>query len=361
MGAFLAAATSLTLAWWLADRQRRRLTVAASWRHESPDGARQQLDRWRRRVTADHLLFIGICPTGAATATWHQWQAVVGDTPAAGTLTLATIAIAVYWLRVYATDGRYPNVTATARTTVPVISVAFTGLATIHLTGWLGIWALWAAVLLIRNAWLPRWTSTTTRLGVEPRSRLETLRRFSGVGKTQWLVEPASDNASATGGPPWQRVVLGGRLMTRLSPAELDAVVAHELGHVHLYHRLRYYAPIALGYLPLFLLLGQPGPLAAAIGLPEQASATERLTWLLLMEPALAFLAAPLGNLHRRHLEFEADRFATRLVPARHLASALERLTDRRDSEPSPDRWYDLFTRSYPTLAQRQRRLMATP
>ncbi len=281
----------------------------------------------------------------------------MGDTLVASTLTLATIAIAAHWLRVYVTDGRFPTMTATARATLPVIAVAFAGLATIHRTGWPGVWALWAVVFLIRNAWLPRWTSTSTRLGVEQRSRLETLRRSTGVGKTQWLVEPASDNASATGGPPWQRVILGGRLMARLSPKEVDGVVAHELGHVRLYHRLRYYVPIALALLPLFLLVGQPGPLPAALGLPPQASAAERLTWVLLMEPLLAFLAAPLSNLHRRHLELEADRFATGVVPARYLASALERLGGQDDTEPSPDRWYDLFTRGYPTLAQRQQRL----
>jgi STE24 endopeptidase len=169
-------------------------------------------------------------------------------------------------------------------------------------------------------------------------------------------------NAYFTGIGRYKRIVFFDALLQQLGASEIEAVLAHELGHFRLGHirqRLLVSAVTTLAGLALFgWFLAKPA-FYSALGIPVP-SAHAALLLLVLVAPVLAFFAAPIGALWSRRHEFQADLFAARHANANELAAALVKLYRDNASTLTPDRLYAVFYYSHPPALERISRLQAS-
>lgn len=149
-----------------------------------------------------------------------------------------------------------------------------------------------------------------------------------------------------------KRIVLLDTLMEQLPPAEIEAVLAHELGHLQCGHLRRYY-----GLLFGLILAGVSllPPLLSTAGMQAEPAVTAVTLFVLL--PALAWPLQPLLSALKRRYEYEADAFAARHAEPAALASALRRLLAHNLNAPTMDRWYAAFHATHPPGDERLSRL----
>ncbi len=157
-------------------------------------------------------------------------------------------------------------------------------------------------------------------------------------------------NAYFTGFGRHKRIVLFDTLIEHLSPTEVQAVLAHELGHFRLHHiRSRLSLILVLAAIG-FVILGQ----AAANPVFYQSlgvlkpSPQAALVLFALVIPVFTFFLKPLSSLWSRHHEYAADRFAARHSSATELAHALVKLYRDNASTLTPDRLYSAWHDSHP-------------
>jgi STE24 endopeptidase len=176
----------------------------------------------------------------------------------------------------------------------------------------------------------------------------------------------AHANAYFTGFGAAKRVVFFDTLLKQLSPEEIDAVLAHELGHYKRRHIIkRIVLMFSLG-LAGFALLGWVSSQAwfftglgvmPALDAPNDALA---LILFMMVVPLLTFFLSPLmAQLSRKH-EFEADAYAVAQTNGADLASALLKLYKDNASTLTPDPVYARFYYSHPPASERLTRLLAT-
>jgi STE24 endopeptidase len=166
-------------------------------------------------------------------------------------------------------------------------------------------------------------------------------------------------NAYFTGFGRTRRVVFFDTLLARLAPAEVEAVLAHELGHFRKRHVWRRAALLfALSFVLLWVLgrlIGEPAFYAGlGVSTPTRAAA---LLLFFLVVPVFAFFLQPLMSRLSRGHEFEADAYAAAHSSAADLARALVRLYRDNASTLTPDPWYSAFYDSHPPAATRIARL----
>ena len=171
----------------------------------------------------------------------------------------------------------------------------------------------------------------------------------------------AHGNAYFTGFGAARRIVLFDTLISRLAPEEIEAVLAHELGHFKLKHVLKRTTWFAAGSLALLALLGwlvgQPW-FYAGLGVSGPAPRYGvALVLFMLALPAFTFLASPLAAMYSRRHEFEADRYAARNASAPALITALVKLYEDNASTLTPDPLHSLFFDSHPPAPSRIARL----
>ena len=169
----------------------------------------------------------------------------------------------------------------------------------------------------------------------------------------------AHGNAYFTGLGAAKRVVFFDTLLARLTPGEVEAVLAHELGHFKLRHVMKRMVAVfgasLAGLALLGWLAGQSG-FYAGLGVQPNIPAPNdalALVLFLLALPPLTFFAAPLGALLSRRHEFEADAYACAQADGRALASALVKLHEDNAATLTPDPWYVRFYYSHPPAAER--------
>ncbi|MFT3820434.1 MAG: M48 family metallopeptidase [Rubrivivax sp.] len=169
----------------------------------------------------------------------------------------------------------------------------------------------------------------------------------------------AHANAYFTGLGAAKRVVFFDTLLARLSPPEVEAVLAHELGHFKHRHVLKRMVMIfgasGAGLALLGWLAGQSGFYAGLGVAPNLAAPNDALALLLfsLALPPFLFFVTPLASqLSRRH-EFEADAYACAQADGRDLASALLKLHEDNASTLTPDPLYVRFYYSHPPASER--------
>ncbi|HUL63545.1 MAG TPA: M48 family metallopeptidase [Burkholderiaceae bacterium] len=175
----------------------------------------------------------------------------------------------------------------------------------------------------------------------------------------------AHGNAYFTGLGRAKRIVFFDTLVDRLQPQEIEAVLAHELGHFKLKHIAKRMAVSFVASLLFLVLLGWlAGQPWFYIGLGVTPSLTGgnegiALVLFMLVLPVFTFLVAPLAShLSRRH-EFEADAFAARHASAQDLVSALVKLYEDNASTLTPDPIHSAFYDSHPPASLRVQRLAA--
>jgi STE24 endopeptidase len=166
-------------------------------------------------------------------------------------------------------------------------------------------------------------------------------------------------NAFFAGFGAAKRIVLFDTLVNRLEPPEVEAVLAHELGHYKLRHILkRIVLSTAMTLAGLWLLgqlMGQPWFYSGlGVGQPGVAAA---LALFMLVVPQFTFFLHPLSSHFSRKHEFEADAYATSNADASMLALALVKLYRDNASTLTPDPLHSAFYDSHPPAAARIARL----
>ena len=157
-------------------------------------------------------------------------------------------------------------------------------------------------------------------------------------------------NAYFTGMGANKRIVFFDTLIDELSYDEIEAVLAHELGHFKCGHVKKRLAIMGITFLTGFAILGVLLELPwfyAGLGVSE-ASAYMALTLFVLVAPAFTFFLQPLFSAISRKHEFEADDFATVQVRAGSLINALVKLYKENANTLTPDPLYSAFHDSHP-------------
>jgi STE24 endopeptidase len=236
---------------------------------------------------------------------------------------------------------------------------------------WLAVWLAWIGfnlmVLLLYPTFIaPLFNRFTPLSDPALAGRIERLLARCGFTSNGLYVmdgskRSAHGNAYFTGFGAAKRIVFFDTLLSRLAPPEVEAVLAHELGH---YRRHHVWKRIAL----LFSLsLGLLWVLGRLIDLPwfydglnagAPADAMGLLLFVLVM-PVFAFFLQPLTSLYSRRHEFEADSYAAAHASAAELVRALVKLYQDNAATLTPDPLHSAFYDSHPPAALRIARLQA--
>lgn len=169
----------------------------------------------------------------------------------------------------------------------------------------------------------------------------------------------AHANAYFTGLGAAKRVVFFDTLLAKLTPAEVEAVLAHELGHFrhrHVHKRMAVMFAVSLAGLALLGWLSGQTWFYTGLGvMPNLQAPNDALALLLflLAVPPLSFLLGPLAARSSRKHEFEADAYACAQADGRDLASALLKLHEDNASTLTPDPVYVRFYYSHPPASER--------
>ena len=242
---------------------------------------------------------------------------------------------------------------------------------------WLWAWGVWMAFNLLLLVVYPTFIAPLFNK-FQPledetlKARVTALMQRCGFAAKGLFVmdgsrRSAHANAYFTGFVAAKRVVFYDTLLAKLSPGEVDAVLAHELGHFRHKHIVKRIAAMFGLSLVGFALLGW---LAArtwfytGLGVrPNLDGPNDALALLLftLAVPVFSYFISPLlAQLSRKH-EFEADAFAVTQTSGQDLGSALLKLYEDNASTLTPDPVYVKFYYSHPPASERLARLGTAP
>jgi len=167
-------------------------------------------------------------------------------------------------------------------------------------------------------------------------------------------------NAFFTGFGRFRRIVLFDTLMAQLGQEELEAVLAHEIGHYKRGHIPKFLATTAALQFAAFAAvawLANAPWFNGAFGLPAGALAPTFLLFALL-GGLVTFWFAPVGNWISRRHEYEADAFARDAIGSPGpMIGALRKLSQKNLSNLTPHPLYSAVYYSHPTLVERERAL----
>ena len=240
---------------------------------------------------------------------------------------------------------------------------------------WLWVWAAWMAfqmlvLFLYPTVIAPLFNKFTPLPQGEARTQIEALLARCGFRSTGLFVmdgskRSAHGTAYFTGFGRAKRIVFFDTLLARLAPGEIEAVLAHELGHYVLRHvlkRVAWTALLSLAFLALLAWLAREPWFYGGLGVTDAAGAARAgvaLALFVLALPVFTFALSPLSALYSRKHEFEADAFAAQNASAPALALALVKLYEDNASTLTPDPLHSAFYDSHPPAAIRIARLEA--
>jgi STE24 endopeptidase len=396
----LALGLMVTVRWWLASRQ---LAAVRAHRGVVPAAFSASVSRADHERAADYsaarlvlgrmeLLFeaavLLLVTLGGGLAALDGWVARLnlGD-PWHGVVTLALLALlmsaaglpfAVYsTFRIEArfgfnrtTPGLYVvdllrALGVALALGVPLLAVLLWLMSATGEAWWLYAWGVWVAFgLLVSFAW-PRFIAPLFNRfrALEPGALRETVEAImtrcgfatDGVFVMDGSRRSSHGNAYFTGVGRHKRIVLFDTLLERLDPPEVEAVLAHELGHFRLHH-IRQRLVLSFGAALLgFALLGvaarAPG-FYVALGVPVR-STYAALALFALVVPVFTFPLAPLASWWSRRHEYQADRFAVTHSSGAALATALVKLYRDNAATLTPDPVYSAWHDSHPPALAR--------
>lgn len=234
---------------------------------------------------------------------------------------------------------------------------------------WLYVWLFWCAfnllILFIYPTWIAPLFNKFTPLDNAPlKARIESLLQRCGFATSGLFVMDGSlrsnhGNAYFTGFGKTKRIVFFDTLLNRLQPAEVEAVLAHELGHFkhrHVIKRIVLLFGLSLGFLAALGQLMSADWFFNGLGVTTQNTALALILFFLVV-PVFTFLLTPLMSLLSRRHEFEADRYAAAHASADDLVKALVKLYEDNAATLTPDPLHSLFYDSHPPAALRVERL----
>jgi STE24 endopeptidase len=189
--------------------------------------------------------------------------------------------------------------------------------------------------------------------------RLLELSRRAGTrvkGVFEWKLSEKSKKANAAlmGLGNTRRIILSDTLLERFQDDEVEAVLAHELGHHvhrHIFRSMTLQATATfVGFYLVYRTLGWLGPHFGFRGAADFAN----LPLLALVTTALSLLLLPAVNSYSRAMERQADAYALHAIPSRApFISSMEKLADLNLAERQPNPWIEFLFHSHPSIQKR--------
>ncbi|MBA5606231.1 M48 family metallopeptidase [Duganella sp. FT3S] len=258
---------------------------------------------------------------------------------------------------------------------LPLVWVVLTLMAKAGDLWWLYAWFVWSGfqllmMVLFPTVIAPLFNKFTPLADAALKARIEGLMARVGFASKGLFVmdgskRSAHGNAYFSGFGANKRIVFFDTLLARLAPQEIEAVLAHELGHFKLKHIIKRIAimfAVSLAFLALLGYLKNQLWFYTGLGvdpllLPGQNNDAMVLLLFMLVLPVFTFLLGPLTSLSSRKHEFEADAFAARHTDANDLVSALVKMYEDNASTLTPDPLHSAFYDSHPPASVRIRHL----
>ena len=246
---------------------------------------------------------------------------------------------------------------------------------------WLYVWLAWMVfnltILFIYPSFIaPLFNKFTPLQDEAMKARIEALLDKCGfTAKGLFVMDgskrSAHGNAYFTGFGKTKRIVFFDTLLGRLSGNEVEAVLAHELGHFKRHHVMKRIAAtfaMSLGFLWMLGQLMQTEWFYRGLGVTHSSFDTSgvsgqgspmalALLLFFMILPVFSFLFNPLMSAYSRKHEFEADAYAAKQTAAADLANALVKLYQDNAATLTPDPLYSAFYDSHPPAAVRIARL----
>lgn len=257
---------------------------------------------------------------------------------------------------------------------LPLIWVTLTLMDKAGALWWLYAWGLWCVFQMLmlgfyQSVVAPLFNKFTPLQDDSLRTRIEGLMQRVGFASKGLFVmdgsrRSAHGNAYFSGFGSAKRIVFFDTLLARLAPSEIEAVLAHELGHFKLHHVIKRIAVIfvvSLGFLALLGYLKNQVWFYQGLGVqPMPTVSNDAMALLLFMFvlPVFTFLLSPLMSISSRKHEFEADAFAAHHSSSQDLIAALVKLYEDNASTLTPDPLHSAFYDSHPPASLRVQRLL---
>jgi STE24 endopeptidase len=406
--AFVAAVAAETLTrLWLGSRQiaavqahrdrvpepfRGQITLADQQKAADYTAARVRLGRWATVVEA--LVKLALTLGGGLAAVDAVWRQTGIDEPWRGACVVASVLLLLQLVglpfslwRTFRIEARFgfnrvsPRLYAVDLIKQLLLTVLLGGpllLATLVLMEragtrwWLWVWLIWLGWTVVLTWAAPKFIAPlfnrfSPLTDESLKKRVETLLERcgfaarGGVFVMDGSLRSAHGNAYFTGIGRNKRIVFFDTLLSRIEAPEIEAVLAHELGHFRLHHvRQRLVASVLLTFGGLALLAWlarQPG-FYGALGVPAPSAAMALLLFIVAI-PVFAFFATPIMSWWSRRHEREADDFAAEHADAAKLAAALVKLFRDNAATLTPDPLHSAFFDSHPPALERIGRLNA--
>ncbi len=393
-------AAGTLLQWWLARRQ---LGCVGAHRERVPDAFSDSISLETHRHAADYTAVktrVGMLETGFAALLLLAWtlgggvDALNGAWTASGLpplvagtalflsafLIMGLLEMPFDVYRTFVVEARFGFNRTTQRLFVidaakqaallialggPVIWLVLWLMASAGERWWLYVWIVWMAFSLLLAwaypAFIAPWFNKFTPLDDGAlKARIESLLERNGFTTRGIFVVDGSKrsghgNAYFTGLGKNKRIVFFDTLLRQLDPEEIEAVLAHEVGHFkhkHIAKRIALMALVSLaGLMALGLLVDAPW-FYAGLGVTQPSLPVALLLFLLVVPTFTVFVQPLMSGLSRRH-EFEADAFAARQADAGKLVAALVKLYRENANTLTPDPLYSAFHDSHPPASVR--------
>jgi STE24 endopeptidase len=234
---------------------------------------------------------------------------------------------------------------------------------------WLYAWLVWSGfqllmMVLYPTVIAPMFNKFSPLQDESLKQRIEGLMQRVGFASKGLFVmdgsrRSAHGNAYFSGFGANKRIVFFDTLLERLAPQEIEAVLAHELGHFKLRHivkRIVVMFALSLGFLALLGYLKQQEWFYSGLGVtpwPFAPNDAMALILFMLVLPVFTFVLSPLTSITSRKHEFEADAFAARHADGGDLVSALVKMYEDNASTLTPDPLHSAFYDSHPPASVR--------
>jgi len=240
---------------------------------------------------------------------------------------------------------------------------------------WLYAWLVWSGfqllmMVLYPTVIAPLFNKFTPLQDESLKQRIEGLMKRTGFAAKGLFVmdgskRSAHGNAYFSGFGANKRIVFFDTLIERLAPQEIEAVLAHELGHFKLRHivkRIVMMFALSLAFLALLGYLKEQEWFYSGLGvMPQMGAPNDAMALILFMLalPVFTFVLSPLTSILSRKHEFEADAFAAHHAEGSDLVSALVKMYEDNASTLTPDPLHSAFYDSHPPASVRIGRLNA--
>ena len=404
--AFLGAVTAETLTrLWLGSRQ---IAAVQAHRNEIPEPFRGQVALEDQQKAADYtaarvrlgryatlveaVVKVALTLGGGLAAVDAVWRGTGLGEPWRGACVVASLLLLLQLVglpfslwRTFAIEARFgfnrmtPRLYAvdfakqllvTALLGAPLLLATLTLMERAGARWWLWVWSIWLVWTLGLTWGYPKFIAPLFNRfspldDAALKQRLETLLErcgfaVSGVFVMDGSLRSAHGNAYFTGIGRNKRIVFFDTLLSRIEAPEIEAVLAHELGHFRLHHvRQRLAVSVLLTFAGLGLLawLARQPDFYSALGAPVPSAAVALLLFVLTV-PVFTFFATPVLSWWSRRHERQADDYAAKYADAGHLASALVKLFRDNAATLTPDHVHSAFFDSHPPALERIGRLL---